>query len=215
MTDTSPHSARNVRKVLAISAQIAIFVEQWSSESAGNEIRSRAFPFWMALPSQEYRFEVEVLPSGSTLPILIINQPPKNMKTTIPEGNTPEDIKTRRRIIKDFYTQWISDNPRKAVWNESIHSLIHVKWLTINEILGHAPRSIEATLAQFHLSEILSNAYLVSQCPPKHSDKNQKSFSKVLLLKWKKSRVLVGYQKSKDEYVLYYISGGQKIKAAR
>ncbi len=133
----------------------------------------------------------------------------------IPQGSTPEDIKTRKRIIKELYSQWISDNPSKAIWNESIHAFIHVKGLSINEILGHAPRSTEATLAQFHLSEILSEAFFVSQCPPKHGDKNQKSFSKMLLLKWKKSRILVGYQKAKGEYVLYYISGGQKIKAAR
>ena len=135
---------------------------------------------------------------------------------TIPQGNTSEDIKTRKKIIGVFYAQWIAAHPDKKIWNNALHAYIHVKYLSINEILGHAPRSIEATLAQFHLSEILSNAYLVSQCPPKHSDKNQKSFSKILLLKWKGSRVLVGYQKTKGEYVLYYISGGKKkIKVAR
>ena len=134
----------------------------------------------------------------------------------IPQGNTSEDIKTRKKIIGVFYAQWIAAHPDKKIWNKDLRAFIHVKYLSINEILGHAPRSIEATLAQFHLSEILSNAYLVSQCPPKHSDKNQKSFSKILLLKWKGSRVLVGYQKTKGEYVLYYISGGKKkIKVAR
>lgn len=117
--------------------------------------------------------------------------------------------------LKEFYSKWISQNPDKTIWNNSLQAYIHVKGLSINEVLGHAPRSTQATEAQFHLSEILSQAVFVEQWPPKYSDKNQKSFSKVLLLKWKELRILVGYQTSKREYVLYYISGGQKIKAAR
>ena len=31
-----------------------LFLRERPSNSAGNEIRSRAFPFWMALPSQQY-----------------------------------------------------------------------------------------------------------------------------------------------------------------
>jgi len=133
----------------------------------------------------------------------------------LPKGNTPEDNKARRQIIKDFYSQWILENPDKTVWNKSLQGHIHVKGTSINEILGHASRSVEATKAQFHVTEILSDAILVDQLPPKYGDKNQKSFSKMLLLKWKQYRLLVGFQTSKSEYVLYYISGGQKIKAAR
>ena len=133
----------------------------------------------------------------------------------IPLGKTPEDNKARRQIIKNYYSQWILENPGKAIWNGSLQAYIHVKGTSINEILGHAPRSVEATEAQFHLTEILSEATFVDQWPPKHGDKNQKSFSKMLLLKWKQCRLLVGFQASKSEYVLYYLSGGQKIKAAR
>ena len=136
-------------------------------------------------------------------------------ETVIPQGNTPEDNKARRQIIKEYYSQWILENPGKTVWNESLHAYIHIKWTSINEILGHAPRSVEATKAQFHLTEILSKATFVDQWPPKHGDENQKSFSKMLLFKWKHCRLLVGLQTSKSEYVLYYISGGQKVKAAR
>ena len=134
---------------------------------------------------------------------------------TIPQGNKPEDTKARRQIIKDFYAKWVLSNPDKEVWNHSLNALIHVKGSSINEILGHAPRSVEATMAQFHISEILSDAVLVKEYPPKHGDKNQKAFSKMYLLKWKRCRLLVGFQKTKAEYVLYYVSGGQKIKAAR
>lgn len=81
---------------------------------------------------------------------------------------------------------------------------------TNNEILGHASRSPEATEAQFHLTEILSNAELVKQLPLKAGNKNQKAFSKMYHLQWRQSRVLIGYQQSKGEHALYYISGGQK-----
>ena len=136
-------------------------------------------------------------------------------ETVIPQGNTPEDNKARRIIIKEYYSQWILKNPGKTVWNVSLQAYIHVKGISINEILWHASRSLEATKAQFHLTEILSDATLVDQCSPKHGDKNQKSFSKMLIMKWKRCRLLVGFQKATSEYVLYYISGGQKIKAAR
>ena len=137
------------------------------------------------------------------------------MRTEIPKGNTPEDNKIRRKIIKEYYSRWILKNPTKKVWNDSLNAYIHVKGISINEILGHAPRSVEATIAQFHLSEILSDSILVDQWPPKHGDKNQKVFSRMYLLRWRRCRLLVGFQKSKKEYVLYYISGGEKTKAAR
>jgi len=133
----------------------------------------------------------------------------------IPQGNTPEDNKARRAIIKDFYSHWMSEHPEKKVWNKSLNAYINVKNNSINEALGHAPRSVEATLAQMHLSEILSDAVYINTRPPKNGDKNQKRFSKMLFLRWGVSRVLVGQRKTSGEYELYYISGGQKKKAVR
>ena len=137
----------------------------------------------------------------------------KNCDMEIPRGNSREDIKARRIIIKDFYAKWISEHQDKMVWNKSLEAFILVKNTSINEILGHAPKSVEATAAQFHLTKILSDARLVDRWPPKHGDKNQKIFSTVFLLRWRQCRLLVGFQKSKGEYVLYYISGGQKKKS--
>ena len=130
----------------------------------------------------------------------------------IPQGNSKEDIKARRQIIKDFYAGWIANHPDKKVWNESLGAYITLKNDSVNEILGHAPKSIEATLAQMHLSEILSEAIYYDSRPPKYGDKNQRKFKEMLFLKWRDSRVIVGKRKTTGEYVLYYISGGQKIK---
>lgn len=43
------------------------------------------------------------------------------METTqdIPIGRTKEDIKTREKIIKDFYAKWIAEHPDKKVFNVS------------------------------------------------------------------------------------------------
>lgn len=133
----------------------------------------------------------------------------------IPPGSSKEDIKARRQMIKDYYARWILDHPDRIVWNASMRASIHIKNRSINEILGHAARSVEATKNQFYLTTIMSNALFVKELPVKRDDKNQKPFSKMYLLKWKQCRVLVGLQKSKNEYVLYYISAGQIKKAAR
>ena len=133
----------------------------------------------------------------------------------IPRGNSREDVKARRQIIKDFYANWIAQHPDKKVWNRSLKAYIHVKFDSINEALGHAPRSVEATVAQMHLSEALADSAFIQERPPKYGDNNQKKFSMMLLLRWKSCRLLVGRRKTSGEYELYYLSGGQKNKAVR
>ena len=61
-------------------------------------------------------------------------------------------------------------------------------------------------MAVFKLTEILANSIVISSKPPKAGDKNQKSFSRVLIMKYNEVRLVVGYQKTKDEYVQYAIT---------
>ncbi|MCR4909953.1 MAG: hypothetical protein K5909_01570, partial [Bacteroidales bacterium] len=63
----------------------------------------------------------------------------------IPEGNSREEIKTRRQILKDFYANWIAQHPDKKEWNESLKAYIYVKYQSINETAGHASLSKEST----------------------------------------------------------------------
>lgn len=123
----------------------------------------------------------------------------------IPRGNSREDIKARKQIISDFYASWIAEHPDKKVWNESLHAYIHVKFQSINETKGHAALSFKSTVAVFNLTYILSNAHIAEKWKPKHDDKNQKPYSIMLLMRWKTYRLIVGYQKSKSEYVQYYV----------
>ena len=124
----------------------------------------------------------------------------------IPKGKTREEIKARERIIKDFYAGWIACNPSKAVWNNSLNAEIKIKGISINETYEHAARSYESTMAVLNLTEILSNARIVSQGPRKADDKNQKAFSQVYVLRYKDVRLVVGYQPSKGDYVQYSIT---------
>lgn len=123
----------------------------------------------------------------------------------IPQGNTREDIKARRQIIKDFYAQWIAAHPEKRVWNKSLKAYIYVKFQSINETAGHAAISYQSTNAVMQLSDVLEKAKLVEKWSPKYNDKNQKPYSKLFLMRWKDCRLIVGLQKSTGVYVQYYI----------
>ena len=72
----------------------------------------------------------------------------------IPKGNSREDIKNRKQIIKDFYATWIAEHPEKIVWNKSLKAEIHIKYLSINETVGHASGTFESTDAVMSLTEI-------------------------------------------------------------
>ena len=124
----------------------------------------------------------------------------------IPKGKTRPEIKVRERVIKDFYAKWIVANPSKSVWNKSLKAEIKIKGLSYNETVEHAARSYESTMAVFQLTDILSKAVKESSGPKKQNDKNQKSFSRIIIMRYKKIRLVVGYQKSTGEYVQYSIS---------
>lgn len=128
----------------------------------------------------------------------------------IPLGRSKEEIKIREKLIKDFYAKWIGDNPTKRVWNENLNSYILVKYLSINETYNKAARSYESTKAVFRLSEILEKALLVEELPIKPNNKNQKGFSKMLILRYGNVKLTVGCQKTTSENVQYGITVPQK-----
>ncbi len=133
----------------------------------------------------------------------------------IPKGNSREDVKARKQIIKDFYASWVTEHPDKKVWNRSLKAYIHVKFQSVNETAGHAALSYESTDAVLRLSDVLSHAVLTKMLPKKYNNKNQKPYTKMLLLRWNNCRLIVGLQKSTGEYVQYYVGSEQKIKAVR
>ena len=128
----------------------------------------------------------------------------------IPKGKTRPEIKAREKVIKDYYAEWIAENPSKSVWNDSLKAWIKIKYLSINETYEHAARSYESTLAVLRLTEVLEKSRVTYVGPPKSDDKNQKSFSRIIVMKYGKIRLVVGFQKSTEEYVQYSITSGAK-----
>lgn len=128
----------------------------------------------------------------------------------IPMGRSKAEIKIREKLIKDFYVKWIGDNPTKKVWNESLNGYILVKYLSINETYNKAARSYKSTKAIFQLSEILKKAILVEVLPTKQNNKNQRGFSKMLVMKHGVVKLTVGCKKATDENVQYSITVPQK-----
>jgi hypothetical protein len=124
----------------------------------------------------------------------------------IPRGNSREDIKARKQIIKDFYAAWIAEHPDKKVYNKSLKAYIHVKFLSINETIGHASGTLESTKAVLRLTDILENARVVLRKPKKQEDKNQKMFSQIIILMHNSIKLTVGRQKNTGEYIQYCIT---------
>lgn len=128
----------------------------------------------------------------------------------IPIGRTRNEIKMREKAIKAFYAKWISENPEKKVWNKNLNGYILVKFISINETYEKAARIYESTKAVFRLTEILKNAQLISEQPTKANNKNQKSFSKILIMNYENIKLTVGYQTKTLENVQYSITVPQK-----
>jgi len=83
---------------------------------------------------------------------------------------------------------------------------ILVKYISINETYCKAARRYDSTLAVFRLTEVLQNAVLVKEKQTKHNDKNQKSFEKLLIMRFDGIKLIVGIQKSNNDKVQYCLS---------
>jgi len=126
--------------------------------------------------------------------------------TEIPRGNNKEDIKVREKIIKAFYSSWIASNPTKAIYNNDLKALIHVKFVSINETVSKAARSYESTCAVLRLTEILQTAVYEKDTPPKWNQ-NQKAYEKMLLMRALSNvKLVVGLQRTTQEYVQYSVT---------
>ena len=124
----------------------------------------------------------------------------------IPVGTSKSDIKIREKLIKDFYSQWISEHPDKKIWNQNLNDYIYVKYLSINETYNKAARRYESTLAVFRLTEVLQKAILKEEKTIKPGDKNQKSFSKLLIMFLDDIKLTVGIQKTTQQKVQYCLT---------
>ncbi|MBR4735300.1 MAG: hypothetical protein IK052_04330 [Bacteroidales bacterium] len=146
----------------------------------------------------------------------IERQPKEVCKDTIgvdiPKGDSPEDIRARKKIIDNFYAKWNAANPDKKVWNSSLNDFIYVKYQSINETKGHAALTYMSTRAVFKLTETLKNATVLKRKEAKANDKNQKSYDQMIIMTYPGIRLLVGHQTSKNQYVQYCITAKKEKK---
>lgn len=135
-----------------------------------------------------------------------------NMNVTVPQGENKEDIERRAQIISDYYREWYKNNPSKAVFNQNLNDYINVRFLSINETIHHASRSYLSTLAVLQMDLILRKASQIGRpVKPKPDSKNQKLFSKMLIMECPLmgigvAKLTVGIKKKTNMKVQYCIT---------
>ena len=133
-------------------------------------------------------------------------------KKGIALGNTPEDMKNRKKFIIDFYTNWIIANPQKRVCNQSLKSFIEVRFLSIQETASKAAIRYKSTIAVTFLTEILENAVTIDEPQePKKDNMKQKRFSKIYIMGYEKEdfgkiKLTVGVLRGSGQKIQYCVT---------
>jgi hypothetical protein len=130
----------------------------------------------------------------------------------IPEGDSTEDKKQRKRFIMDFYKIWGALNPQKQVFNKSLNEFVNVRHISVEETAGQASTYYKSTLAIMFLTEILENA--VQKGTPQNSNPkkdNQKRFEKIIIMEYHKRnfgkiKLTVGVKRGTKEKIQYCIT---------
>ena len=130
----------------------------------------------------------------------------------IPTGTTLEEIRVRKKIIRDFYAVWNAANPTKQVYNANLKEFINVRFLSIQETSLIAANKYSSTFALTHyFTEILEFAQEVRRTPPKKDNNNQKRFTEIIVLEYKKKefgtvKLTVGVLKGSKQHIQYCIT---------
>lgn len=127
----------------------------------------------------------------------------------VPTGKDKDALYARTQLVKSYYRKWINDNPEKRVWNQSLSAYIYVKGQSINETMAKAALTVESTQAIARLTEVLSQAIVISESEPK-PNRNQHIYEKILIMQTPDNvRLIVGLQRSCKEFVQYSIKTGK------
>jgi hypothetical protein len=138
-----------------------------------------------------------------------------NVLTEIPEGQTTEDIKSRRKFIMNFYAQWNASNPAKRVYNADLKDFIYVRFLSIQETAEHAALHFKSTKAVTYLTEILELAIVKARTDPKMEVSNQKRFDEIIIMEYNKAglgklKLTVGLLRGSKQHIQYCITAIEK-----
>jgi hypothetical protein len=129
----------------------------------------------------------------------------------LPKDDTTEAKKERKKFIIAFYSQWITINSAKQIFNKSLNDFINVRFLSIQETAGHASHTYKSTVAISFLTEILENAKRVTTVKPKPENKNQQRFSEIIVMEhsqdgFGKIKLTVGVLKGSKQKVQYCVT---------
>jgi len=130
----------------------------------------------------------------------------------IVSGNTPADLKQRKKFITDFYANWIIANPTKHIYNKSLKAFIEVRYLSMQETASKAAIRYKSTLAVTFLTEILENAVMIGNPQePKKDNVKQKRFSEIYIMEYEKEdfgkiKLTVGVLRGSGQKVQYCIT---------
>lgn len=127
------------------------------------------------------------------------------------KGDSTDAKKARKAFIIDFYSQWITANPTKQIFNKSLNDFINVRFLSIQETAGHASHTYKSTIAVTYLAEILANAEYITSVKPKLENKNQQRFSEMIVMEYslknsEKIKLTVGVLKGSKQNIQYCIT---------
>lgn len=158
-------------------------------------------PFFSMIREQSFRGVEDIEPETTT-----IIQP-----EDIPTGNSVEEMRTRKKLIWQFYEQWKQEHPELSVYNRSIKENINIRHISIEETSGHASLTYLSTLAVLQLDQILQNAVLVSEKPVKGGTHNQNMFTRIMLMEHNlvgigRVKLTVGVRRSNNSKVQYCIT---------
>ena len=137
-------------------------------------------------------------------------------KLQIPEDNSIDSIKTREKIIRDFYREWKEQNPSQRKYNIFLKEYINIRMVSIVETSEHAAKNYLSTLAVLQLDAILAGAKKVSIHKTKPDNKNQKPFERIMVMEYElafigKVKMTVGIRRRTKEKVQYCITAIRNI----
>lgn len=155
--------------------------------------------------------EVEGLPSPEHWEVEGWDNLDEILPEDVPTGDSVEDRRTRNRLIRQFYYQWMCKNEDRKIFNKSLNDFIYVKYISVNETAGHASLRYLSTLAVLQLDSILPNAVLKDSKPANPKTKNQKGFKRILIMEYfcpgiGLVRLTVGLKGSDNKKVQYCIT---------
>ena len=102
----------------------------------------------------------------------------------IPQGNSPEAMKDRQRLILQFYTWWGYNHPSKKIFNSALQEDIFVSYRSKQETSRHAAKKYESSLAILHLDEILAGAVPILSSNADPGTKSQSRYERIILMKY-------------------------------